>query len=280
LREVTVAGQQHQYRSREVPSGSARAATAALSTIHRLAASTVAVDPTAPPSPELTAFVEALSATEELVAAQFVTGRLDAGVPADALVLDLLAPAAREVGRRWEEDECDFVTVTLALGRLQRILRSLAARLAASGASIGPIPGTICIACLPDEQHTFGASVCAEFFARDGWQVVMGAPLSRSDTVELVRRAHTDVVALSVSRSTAFPAVARMVSRLRRASKNRHLTIFIGGPMAPHIAELPDRLGADAVITDLGEAVRLARVYAADRAPAPRPQSRDVARLR
>jgi methanogenic corrinoid protein MtbC1 len=228
----------------------------------------------------LTAFVEALSHTEESTGADFVAARLEAGVPADSLVLDLLAPAAREVGRRWEDDECDFVTVTLALGRLQRILRSLAARLAASGASVGPIPGVICVACLPDEQHTFGASVCAEFFARDGWQVVMGAPLSRSDTVELVRRSHTDVVALSVSRSSAFPAVARMISRLRRASKNRQLTIFIGGPMAPHISDVPGLLGADAVITDLADAVRLARIYAADRAPSQRPPMQELARVR
>lgn len=275
-----MASQQQSQRSRDVPRGAARAASAALATLSRMGPIAPDADPTLPPSPELTAFVEALSHTEESTGADFVAGRLEAGVPADTLVLDLLAPAAREVGRRWENDECDFVTVTLALGRLQRILRSLSARLAAGGASVGPVPGVICVACLPDEQHTFGASVCAEFFSRDGWQVVMGAPLSRSDTIELVRRAHVDVVALSVSRSPALPAVARMVTRLRRASKNRQLTIFIGGPMAPHIDALPGRLGADAVITDLAEAVRLARVYAADRAPRQHPPMQELVRLR
>lgn len=250
--------------------GAAPSPASARSTLRRLSASAVDSCDDAPLSPELLRFVDALSAPDDRLAVGVLDAALDGGTPADALVLSMLAPAAREVGRRWEEDECDFVTVTLALGRLQRLLRSLAARLVASGGVSGPVPGTVCVACLPDEQHTFGASICAEFFARDGWQVLMGGPLSRTDTVELVRQTHTDVVALSVSRSASFPAVTRLIARLRRSSKNRNVAVFIGGPMAATIDALPDRLGADAALADVAEAVRLARLYAMDPALAPR----------
>jgi methanogenic corrinoid protein MtbC1 len=261
-----VSEQQQSPGTRSGVPGSARAASAARSTLRRLSAAASVVElEDQLPSPELAAFVDSLATPDDLAAMTVINAHLDRGVSAEAIVLDLLAPGAREVGRRWEEDEADFVTVTLALGRLQRILRSLAARLAASGTAVGPIPGTVCVSCLPDEQHTFGASICAEFFARDGWQVVMGGPLSRTDTVELVRQTHTDLVALSVSRSSSFAAVSRLISRVRRASKNRHVVVFIGGPMAPHINALPDRLGADEAVSDVAEAVQRARVYVLDR---------------
>jgi methanogenic corrinoid protein MtbC1 len=257
----------HQHSgSRPVSSGMTRASSAARSTLRRLANhAPTPPQPEAPLSAELVGFVDLLVHADETAASSWIDERIVAGTSADIIVLEALAPAAREVGRRWEEDECDFVAVTLALGRLQRILRSLAARLAASGRAEGPVPGTVCVACLPDEQHTFGASICAEFFARDGWQVMMGGPLSRTDTVELVRHTPTDVVALSVSRSTSFPAVARLISRLRRASTNKRLMVLIGGPMSAQVNALPDRLGADAATHDVADAVRLARASLRER---------------
>ncbi len=266
MTEDSLGGLQQQHSTHSSTSASARASSAARSTLRRLAdraAAPIVAD--APLPPDLVDFVDVLVQSDEGAAATWIEHRLSQGACADALVLDALAPAAREVGRRWEEDEADFVAVTLALGRLQRILRTLTARLAATGHVEGPTPGTVCVACLPDEQHTFGASICAEFFARDGWQVMMGGPLSRTDTVELVRHTPTDVVALSVSRSTSFAAVARLISRLRRASRNKDLMILIGGPMSAQVNALPDRLGADAATNDVTEAVRLSRASVRER---------------
>ena len=70
----------------------------------------------------------------------------------------------------WSEDECDFSTVTVALGRLQRLLRELSP---AFGTEIEyPANGRRALfAQAPDEQHSFGLSMVAEFFRRQGWDV-------------------------------------------------------------------------------------------------------------
>ena len=39
------------------------------------------------------------------------------------LCLDLLAPAARKLGALWDEDRCDFTSVTIGVGQLQRLMR-------------------------------------------------------------------------------------------------------------------------------------------------------------
>ena len=53
---------------------------------------------------------------------------LDRGVCVDRIFVDLLAPAARHLGTMWEEDDADFVAVTMALWRLQEVVRELSAR--------------------------------------------------------------------------------------------------------------------------------------------------------
>ena len=45
----------------------------------------------------------------------YVDGLVARGVPLDSLLVDLLAPAARQLGEYWEDDRCDFVDVTMGL---------------------------------------------------------------------------------------------------------------------------------------------------------------------
>jgi hypothetical protein len=42
--------------------------------------------------------------------------------------IDLLAPSARRLGQHWEDDDCDFVDVTMGLWRLQEVMREVTMR--------------------------------------------------------------------------------------------------------------------------------------------------------
>lgn len=74
-------------------------------------------------------------------------------MPVESLYLDLLAPAARHLGELWCADACDFASVTLALGRLQKVMHQLSPafegdvqhREHGRRALLVPVPG---------EQHT------------------------------------------------------------------------------------------------------------------------------
>jgi CheY-like chemotaxis protein len=66
------------------------------------------------------------------VASSYVDGMRDQGATLGALFLTLFAPAAQLVGDWWREDQCDFTDMSLALSRLQHLLRDLSAPLGES----------------------------------------------------------------------------------------------------------------------------------------------------
>lgn len=94
---------------------------------------------------------------------------LEEGVSVEAIYLDLLAPAARKLGELWETDECDFIDVTMGLWRLQEVMRDIAQRSPPIVKAVAA-PRSVLTAPVPGDQHSFGALMLEEVFARSGWQ--------------------------------------------------------------------------------------------------------------
>ena len=111
--------------------------------------------PAAPSDTESAAFIDQLIRDSDSLVFSTVSKLRERGVSVESLYLDLFAPAARRLGEMWDSDECDFSTVTVALGRLQRLLRELSP---AFGTEIGhPANGRRALFVQPrDEQHSFG----------------------------------------------------------------------------------------------------------------------------
>jgi hypothetical protein len=64
--------------------------------------------------------------SDDAQAAARLVARLRAdGVPLETIYLDVLAPAARHLGERWEQDLTDFTDVTIGLWRLQQLMYEL-----------------------------------------------------------------------------------------------------------------------------------------------------------
>ena len=142
-----------------------------------------------------------------------------AGMSVETIYLDLFAPAARLLGEMWSDDLCDFSTVTVALGRLQRLLRELSP---AFGTEIEyPANGRRALFAQPsDEQHSFGLSMVAEFFRREGWDVfgVVGGALE--DPAVRVRKEWADVVGLSIGSERRLDWLRKCITDVRAASRN------------------------------------------------------------
>jgi MerR family transcriptional regulator, light-induced transcriptional regulator len=186
-----------------------------------------------------------------------VDAKRRSGTSVEALYLDLFAPAARLLGEMWSDDLCDFSTVTVALGRLQRLLRELSP---AFGTEIEyPANGRRALfAQAADEQHSFGLSMVAEFFRREGWDVfgVVGGAID--DPVVRVRKEWADVVGLSIGSERRLDWLRRCIVDVRAASRNPGVVVMVGGPIFTLHPDWVASVGADATARDARDAPRVA----------------------
>lgn len=180
------------------------------------------------------------------------------GIAVETVYLDLLAPTARVLGELWSEDRCDFMEVTLGLGRLQRALRELGAAHARPAVE-SEGAGHILLACVPGEQHTLGMFMVAEFFLGDGWSVSAGPPLTDNDLLHTVHDAWYDVIGFSTGSTERLGALRNQIARVRRASRNTHLVVLVGGSAFADDPALVGRVGADGWAADARQAPAVAR---------------------
>jgi MerR family transcriptional regulator, light-induced transcriptional regulator len=171
------------------------------------------------------------------------------GTSVEAIFLDLLAPAARQLGEQWESDATDFVSVTLAVGRLQLIMRRLGDRFI-SETSGGHDGESVLLTTIPGEQHSFGVSMVAEFFRRAGWNLCTGPFASHQELTSLVQSHWFDIVGFSVSSDRRLDELKKDIHEIRRGSRNRNVGIIIGGPMVIAQPDLVAWMGADMMSAD------------------------------
>lgn len=182
---------------------------------------------------------------------------LGAGMSVDTLMLDLLAPAARLLGRWWEEDRCDFVEVTMGLWRLQEVVRDVTGRVAPPT----PRPGRRALfAAFPGDQHDFGATMVTETFRRHGWEAEMIVGAEMRALLAALACTEFDLVGLTVSCDCHSARLPSAILALRSVSRNPHLRVMIGGRVANEDPALAGRVGADGTASDASEALRIAEV--------------------
>jgi methanogenic corrinoid protein MtbC1 len=216
------------------------------------------------PSPqELMAFVQALIAEDDESTDHVIQALRHRGVPVGAVYVDLLAPAARELGAMWEQDRVDFATATVSLGRLQRLMRQLSPDF---GREVEhPFHGRRVLLTQPEaEQHMFGLSMVAEFFRREGWDVLGGVAGVGVEAVAWVRRDWFDVVGFSIGSEVGLPWLRDTIAAVRLASRNPSLVVLVGGPLFSLHPERAFEVGADAT-TDGRSAPALAESLVSQR---------------
>jgi MerR family transcriptional regulator, light-induced transcriptional regulator len=176
-------------------------------------------------------------------------GLLGRGLAVDDIYLGLLSPAAQELGRRWDDDRIPFTDVTVAVGRIQRIMRSLSP---AFGAEVAhPADGRrVLLLPAPGEQHTFGLSMVAEFFRRAAWDVVGDESARSADPAALVRSEWFDVIGISAGSDARLDWLKSGITAVRNASRNRAIGILVGGPSFSVNPELAALVGADGTAVD------------------------------
>ena len=188
------------------------------------------------------------------------------GLSIETIYLDLLVPSAVRMGQRWVDDCSDFVAVTVAVGRLQALLRQYSADFCAE--AVRPPAGRRILLAQPDDEtHMFGLSVVAEFFRRDGWDVVGGVAGTGVDPVQRVRSEWFDVAGISVGSELKLPWLRERIGAMRQYSCNPELLVMVGGPLFSADPSRVEWVGAD-LTSDAGSAPRKAEKILTERARA------------
>jgi methanogenic corrinoid protein MtbC1 len=203
---------------------------------------------------EVEAFVAVILA-DELDAARAIVDRVVVQSGGrQALLKDLLAPAARHLGRMWERDICDFMDVTLAVYWLDQFMHETGQHAGAvirhchheHHALLLPAPG---------EQHMFGISMVADVFREAGWCVRGGPAVARQKLLRLVREEWFDVVGLSITTERWLGSAAACIRAIRDASCNADVLVILGGQAIVGHEERTRFLGADSIALDAYQAL-------------------------
>ncbi|CAO4178267.1 Cobalamin-dependent protein [Methylorubrum populi] len=173
---------------------------------------------------------------------------LDKGLTLEGVLVELLTPVARQLGRLWEEDSCDFLDVTVALGRLQAAARDLCGRFENEAAE--PVGRSILLLPCPGETHLFGLAIVATIFREAGWDVTSAGTEFETRSVDLIRSDWFDVVGLTLSCDVLLPSLPGVIRDLRAASCNPAVKVLVGGPYFARNANQVRLIGADATAED------------------------------
>ncbi len=166
------------------------------------------------------------------------------GFAPQTLCMELLAPAARRLGKLWDDDRCDFTAVTIGTGQLQRLLRSLTAGQWPAEKATGTGLHLL-LSQPPHEQHSLGLLMVAQFFEAAGWTVSGGVGEHQRPAAELVRDTPVDVVGFSVGSEVMLPWLREQIAAVRLGSCNPDILVMVGGPVLHLHPEWMASLGAD-----------------------------------
>jgi MerR family transcriptional regulator, light-induced transcriptional regulator len=188
---------------------------------------------------------------------EFVDRLLDGGLTNENIFLDLITPAARFLGRQWEEDLYDFGQVTNGLIRMHEITHRLGYEYQDGPQKAGENK-RIMLACAPGSQHILGLTILSEIFRKEGWQVVVEISSSGKELLHAVANEWFDVIGISVATEFQLAGLDALVANMKLASQNKALAVMLGGPIFTIQQHTAAAFHANEICTDAAAAVKLA----------------------
>jgi excisionase family DNA binding protein len=164
-----------------------------------------------------------------------------AGAAPSAAMLDVLAPAMRDIGAGWERGEITVGEEHRATAVALRLVGRLGPRFARPGRQ----RGTVIVACAPGDTHSLPSAMLATVLRGEGFEVIeLGGDTPAEAVAAACRAAGTRLraVGISVSVTDRLPAAGRTVRRVRKAVPAGTL-VLLGGPAVPSAARARE-LGA------------------------------------
>ena len=180
------------------------------------------------------------------------------GVSNDELI-DLYIPeVARRMGEEWVCDDSTFADVTIAVARLQGLLRKLSHD-TPSHRAFGD--DGVAVAVIADDFHTLGAMILTAQLRRLGVSVRLMLDVSADDVPDLSDdEDRYDAIMISASHVETLDKIRKFVEKIRRSRAGRSVPIVVGGPILAARADVRSATGADFATSDVVEALRLCQL--------------------
>ncbi len=181
-----------------------------------------------------------------------VESALTGGTPVAAIYTDVLAPALRSIGDRWESGEIDVAEEHRASGIATRIVGRLGSRAVRRGRP----RGTIVLGSPAGERHALPVAMLADLLRLEGWDIYdLGADTPSESFVHVLSTMDgIAAVGLSVTDVGCIDSCAATCAALRAAGVR--LPIFVGGQAVTGVAHAVE-LGADGYAPDAATLIRL-----------------------
>lgn len=203
------------------------------------------------PEENIAEFAQLILAQDAEIAVLYIEALSEQGLGIDRLFADLLAPAARRLGILWEEDQIDFVDVTVGMSLLHEIVH----RYRPSYSFDFPDrTKRILLQPAPGEQHTFGLLLVSDYFMKRGWDVRGGYPLDPLEIDDIISSQRWDVLAFSIANTRLVDDLCAEIGRARKLSRNTDVQVLIGGNAVAEDPELARKIGADLIASSPAEA--------------------------
>ena len=177
----------------------------------------------------------------------------------DILPVMFIEAVARLLGRKWVDDDCDFIDVTIGTARLQEIIRLLSFEFR----SRHPRTWVPFVALITPhgEQHTLALHILGLLFDAMGWsnQVLEGRGLQGNELRSAIRRA--DMVCIGWSHQRLKPEFEDIVTTVRAISPGSRMPIVAGGMAALENVDFLVALGIDCICDSVYSASRICEKF-------------------
>lgn len=177
---------------------------------------------------------------------QLVLDAVAEGVTLSDAYLKVLLPAQQEVGRLWHLNKLSISEEHLVSYTTQRLMATLAGQAkpkADNGLTViaGSVVGNV---------HDIGIRAIAYLLELEGWRTIyLGSDIPQEELPEAVDSFNADVLMLSVALTSQLLAASRVVTTVRKRSK-QPVKILVGGNGLSGDRMLWQQTGADAYAAD------------------------------
>ena len=210
------------------------------------------VEALAPSSADVSGLADIVLGSDLEAAVAYVLVLRDRGLAMETLFVELLEPTARHLGALWDNDECDFIDVTLGVARLQKLL--------AIFNFTHDVPAldarrSVLMAATPGNQHFFGVTMVEKFLLAAGWQVRTELSSTADEIAEVASLEWFAVVGLTIGSDRQIEQLRSTIAQIRRRSRNPSIGVMVGGPIFAEQPTLVQAVGADATAPNAPAAV-------------------------
>ncbi len=172
-------------------------------------------------------YLDAIHRGDRLEAVAIVIGLLERGEDPESIIIDVLATAQREIGRKWEQAEWSVSLEHRASSITESALQALTdTAMHAPGAIAEGSAGRAVVACSEGEWHVLPGRMASEVLRLRGADVsFVGPSVPADDLAEMLGENPPSAVAITCSMPVSLTGAWRTITAMREMG----MTIVCGG---------------------------------------------------